>query len=152
MIKSTLNVRFVSTRTNINQKLLRVNRIFKQTSKLCTFIVYNLSHFESDQPTVVYVRSIQMDVRKTFFSRFFQSSWFLLQVVLSVALLGPVLTTDMQTPPSFRSGHLDIKDAQCAKKMIGVKLHITQRSKGSFWAPTNSTFFKNGQICRAHWN
>ena len=34
---------------------------------------------------------------------------------------------NMQTspPPSLRSGHLDIKDAQCAKKMMGIKFHIT---------------------------
>ena len=32
----------------------------------------------------------------------------------------------MQTPP-HRSGNLDIKDAQCTKKMMGVKYHITSR-------------------------
>ena len=35
-------------------------------------------------------------------------------------------TTDMQTPlPHLRSDHLDIKDAQCPKKMMDVKFHIT---------------------------
>ena len=33
-------------------------------------------------------------------------------------------TKDMQTPP-LRSSHLEIKDAQCAKKMMAVKFHIT---------------------------
>ena len=34
--------------------------------------------------------------------------------------------TDMQNPPPLRSGHLNIKDEQCAKKKImGVKFHIT---------------------------
>ena len=54
-------------------------------------------------------------------------------------------TTDMQTPPPLRSGHLDIKDAQYANKMMGGKLHITSkgdqnhiRSKGAFW--TAKTF------------
>ena len=27
-------------------------------------------------------------------------------------------------PPPIRSGHLDINDAQCAKKRLGVKFHI----------------------------
>ena len=27
--------------------------------------------------------------------------------------------------PSLRSGHLNIKDAQCAKKMMDIKFHIT---------------------------
>ena len=31
---------------------------------------------------------------------------------------------DPSPPSSLRSGHLDIKDAQCAKKMMGVKFHI----------------------------
>ena len=52
--------------------------------------------------------------------------------------MGPVPTTDMQTPhaPSspLRSGHLDIKDAQLIKMMV-VKLHITSYR---VWAPRAS--------------
>ena len=38
-------------------------------------------------------------------------------------------------PHSLRSSHLDIKDAQCAKKMIGVKFDITSYRA---WAPRGS--------------
>ena len=43
-------------------------------------------------------------------------------------LFGCLLTTDMQTPP-LRSGHLDIRDALCAKKNEGLKIsyHIISR-------------------------
>ena len=51
----------------------------------------------------------------------------------------------------LRSGHLDIKDEQCAKKMMGVKFYITsyrvwapRASKRGVWAPKNSTFFRSG--------
>ena len=64
-------------------------------------------------------------------------------------------TKDMQTPPLLlRSGHFDIKNAQCAKKMMGVKLYIISRldaagvQKGFFEETENSTFFKNDQISR----
>ena len=65
--------------------------------------------------------------------------------------MGPVTSKDMQTPPSLRSGHLDIKD-NVLKKMMGVKFHITfgrhGRPKGAFWASKNSFFFKSGYIYR----
>ena len=59
-------------------------------------------------------------------------------------------------PPPIRSGHFDIKDTQCAKKMKGVKFHITLYR---VWAPKepkrcpkNSTFFKIVQLCRVDGN
>ena len=43
--------------------------------------------------------------------------------------IGPVKTKDMQTYLPLRIGHLDIKDAQCAKKNDGHKIsyHIISR-------------------------
>ena len=63
------------------------------------------------------------------------------------------------TPSPLRSGHLEIKDAQCANNMRAVKFHITSYR---VWAPQapnapnrrtkNSTFFKSSQFCRVYWN
>ena len=68
----------------------------------------------------------------------------------------------MQTPPPIphRSRHLDIKDTNWSKKMMGAKLYIShhiafgrhRRPKRAFWAPINSTFIKTGQIARIDWN
>ena len=70
-------------------------------------------------------------------------------------LFGPVPTTNLETH-QLRSGNLDIKYAQCAKKIMGVKFHMAfgrhGRPKGTFWAPKNSTFFKSGKIRRVDWN
>ena len=57
--------------------------------------------------------------------------------------MGCFPTTDMQTPSSLTSGHLDMKDAQRAKKNYGRKIsyHIISRlgaaavQKGSFGRP-----------------
>ena len=67
--------------------------------------------------------------------------------------------------PPIRSCYLDIWDAQCAKKMVGVKFYISSRlvaegvQKGhfggpniQFWGPKYSTFYKSGQMCMADWN
>ena len=35
--------------------------------------------------------------------------------------------------PPLRSGHLDIKDAQCAKKMMGVKYHMFGDYPSIWW-------------------
>ena len=73
-------------------------------------------------------------------------------------IFGPVTIKDMQTPLPLGSGHLDVKDAERAKKMMDVKFHILSCRvwapcpKGAFWAPKNSTSFKSGQICRVDWN
>ena len=47
-------------------------------------------------------------------------------------IIGPVPSKDMQTQPAhplFRSGHLDIKDVQCAKTkdMLKISYHIPSR-------------------------
>ena len=47
----------------------------------------------------------------------------------------PFKALDFQTPPHLRSGHLDVKDAQCAKKMMGKKCRITLYR---VWAPRAS--------------
>ena len=51
----------------------------------------------------------------------------------------------------LRCGHLDIKDAQWDKKMMGTKFHITSYR---FWAPQahQKYNFKSGQIFRVGWN
>ena len=76
------------------------------------------------------------------------------QATISQKIQAPALTKDMQTPLPLRSGHLDIKDAQCAenKDVCKISYHIISRwvaagvQKGAFWAPKNSFVFKNGQI------
>ena len=66
------------------------------------------------------------------------------------ALLGLVLTKDMQTPspPPRKSGHLDIKDVQCAENKDGRKTsyYIISRlgvafQKGCFGRPKIQVFF-----------
>ena len=58
-------------------------------------------------------------------------------------------------PPLLKSDYLDIKDAECAKKMMAVKYHIAfgrcGRPKLAFWTPKNSTSFKSVQLlaCRS---
>ena len=57
----------------------------------------------------------------------------------------------MQTPPPLRSGHLDIKDAQCAKKNYARKIsyHIISRlGAAGVLGARNSNFFKSGHIYR----
>ena len=61
--------------------------------------------------------------------------------------------------PPFRSGHLDVKDAQCDKKMMGVKFDPTlcrvrapRHPNAPNWCPKNATFFKSIQICLVIWN
>ena len=54
------------------------------------------------------------------------SRWF----IFSRKIVGFFPSKDMQTPlSSLKSGHLDIKDAQCAKKNDGRKIsnHIISR-------------------------
>ena len=73
---------------------------------------------------------------------------------------GPCPNYGSADPPQpIRTGHLDIKDAQWAKKMMGAKFHITSyrvwhhgRPKGAFWVLKNSTLSIRGQICREDWN
>ena len=53
-------------------------------------------------------------------------------------IIGPVPSKDMQTQPAhplFRSGHLDIKDVQCAKTkdMLKISYHIILRSGVQKW-------------------
>ena len=56
--------------------------------------------------------------------------------------MGPVPRKDMQTP-SLRSGHFDIRDAQCPeiKDVLKIPYHIAfssyGRPKGAFWARKN---------------
>ena len=71
--------------------------------------------------------------------------------------LNPIPSKDMQTPPHpplLRSGHFDIKDAQCAENFISHHIAFGRcgRSKGASCAPKNSISFKSGQICRVDWN
>ena len=57
--------------------------------------------------------------------------------------VGCFLTKDMQTPPPLRSGHINIRDEQCAKNKDGRKIsdHIISRlgamgvQKGRFGRP-----------------
>ena len=53
-------------------------------------------------------------------------------------------------PSPLRSGHLNIKYAQCSKKNNGRK--IPYRVWMPKRRPKNSTFFKTSQICRVDWN
>ena len=60
---------------------------------------------------------------------------------------------------SLRSCHLDIKDAQCATKKLGVKYHFTScrvwalRSfKSGVLGSQQFNFFRIGQICRVDRN
>ena len=60
----------------------------------------------------------------------------------------------MQTPPPFKSGNLDIKIAQWAKKYIWAYNFISHhivfwrcgRSKGAFWAPFKFCFWAPEEI------
>ena len=55
-----------------------------------------------------------------------------------VRIMGPVPSKDMQIPPPLRSGHIDIRDAQCPENNDG---RITSYR---VWAPKKSNFFKSG--------
>ena len=52
--------------------------------------------------------------------------------LVCIATYDPVTIKDMQNPPTLRSGHLDIKDAQRSEKMMNVKFHTTSYR---VWAP-----------------
>ena len=74
-----------------------------------------------------------------------QSGW-----VGPVHCFGLVTIKDMQTPV-LGSGQLDLRDAQWAKKMIGVFISRLA-SKTPVWAPKNSKKFKSGLNYRQDWN
>ena len=60
--------------------------------------------------------------------------------------------------PPLRSGHLGMKEHNVLRLKMGVNFishHIAfgrwRCPKVAFWAPKNSFFFENGQICREDW-
>ena len=71
--------------------------------------------------------------------------------------IGPVPTKDMQT---LRSGHLEIKDAQCTENedvskfswYIISRLGVVGVQKGRFGCLKFQFFSKNGKICSVDWN
>ena len=56
----------------------------------------------------------------------------------------------------YYQGHLDIKDAQCVKKMMGVKFYITSYRVWAPQAPSGAPkiqlFSKVAKFCRVDWN
>ena len=65
--KNKINLNFMN---NIDQKLSTVG-FCNKNQKFRTLRDYNLSSFESDQPGVVNMRSIYIDVKNLFFSAIF---------------------------------------------------------------------------------
>ena len=93
---------------------------------------YDYNKLHTKPPT----KLINFLVKETFYGKTkkkLDKKWVKKSVCLEILPALDVSQLTIRRPLPLRSGHLDVKDVQCAKKMMGVTFHVTSYCVSALW-------------------